>query len=263
MPVTINVNMYATLQKIGVNPVYLAQLAKDKWKISALPNGLRFHDDKGGDHTLTMSTTKLMAANKDMLDKQDLEWIKKNLNTFLHGFLVGGSKPSTEPAPPIMSTPESSTEKVDPNTLINLVGAYKEMLPMMLKHQPVTDKQMLSGDLYPLMDATGLYAPVRGTDKSSRYFLMAVFPGFRLAMRYKGSKQLSFRFEGLIPSTVKAALGAIHFTASTSHISQHCTVESPAEANRYLGAVIQTVVGAGAALLTPAPDVNKIAGKGV
>lgn len=274
MPVILNTNIMHTLQKIGVNPALLAKLSADNWKLTMAPDGVKFsgmHPKVPGqsvEHLVSIKSTKLMAAAKGVLTQVEVKHYRDALNAAIQDVIAGnfdtvseGPQTIAEPPPQPKSDPFKTTEPVAKEPITGL-GAYQMMAPFLAKHQPVTPQQMQVADPLPLVDAFGLYAPVRGTDKSSKYFLLAVFSHFKVAGRLKGNK-LSVRVEGTIPNTVTNALMGIKFIPSEKHISTHVMVSDTVEANRYMGCVLGSIVSAGENLMTPMPNLSHIAGKGI
>lgn len=139
---------------------------------------------------------------------------------------------------------------------------YQHVVAAMAQHQPISETSLKTATTVPLVDAVGLYRPVRGTDHSSRYFLIAVFEGgMKMACRLSSSK-MSLRVEGpvetLASKKVQAALSGLGFKPSNPHWSAHMAPGSIETAQRFVGCALMSIPG----LLTPLPDLNVIANKG-
>jgi hypothetical protein len=265
MPVVINTNVYMTLQSLGVSAAQLAKLSGAEWVLKLEPDGVKF-TKPGVEKKFVVASTKLMAAAKGMASQTDHKSLVMALDSFINTLITGKAE---APVTGTVTTPPQTVQATfghpapqatfDPATV---TGDYGLLFQHMVKHSPISNTQMVTGDPLPLMDAVGLYAPVRGTDKTSKYFMVAVFDTFRVAARLKGNK-LSLRCEGSFGSPVKLALQSLSFIPSEKHWSIHTVVQDGAEASRFTGAMLSGLSAAGAQLLTPLPNMTYIAGKGI
>ena len=142
-----------------------------------------------------------------------------------------------KPAPEVevLKKPEVS---FDPNNgMLKVKGAEKasQVTGPAVSFTPFTaaPAPAPTGSAVPLIEATALNQPVKGTNASSVYRVIALSPDLKCAARVKGN-ELSVRFEGKLTSPQKAALAAIGFS-DKGHYSAHYTVEKPALA---LGAIL-------------------------
>ena len=124
--------------------------------------------------------------------------------------------------------------------------------------------QLDTADKVDLLDAKLLYQPVKSTDSSSRYFLVAIGVGFKVAARYKNSK-LSLRIEGSAIKDWKkvfaqaGTFGCGGGNCTNKYASMHVAVSDAAQASRVLGAVLFSIP---AVINTPIPQIKNIVGKG-
>lgn len=121
---------------------------------------------------------------------------------------------------------------------------------MMLEHEPV-----------PLKTAKALYQPVRGSSSGSRYFVVAIGHGIRVAARYK-SKTLTVRVEGAEFNKHAASLCAFGFSnasVSSGYGSIHLKVDTDTMAAKALGSIL---LGLGIPFISPVPMLSVIKGMG-
>lgn len=138
--------------------------------------------------------------------------------------------------------PPAATEGVS-------VAATEEVSDALMKTQTPVD----------LFEATKMYQPVKSTDKSSRYFVVARLNGLNIAARLKSGGTLSVRAEGYKFSEYKTLLQQAGFSLKASYASQHFHCENELNATRCLAAVLAPL---SEYLLTPMPKAKKIVGKG-
>jgi hypothetical protein len=104
--------------------------------------------------------------------------------------------------------------------------------------------KMLTAPTVTMMEATKLYQPVRGTSSGSRYFMFAISPALRVAVRWKStpsSEGLALRVEGsglTNPYTVKMLEQIGLDKKSDTHMSAHLTAANDIEARKALGALL-------------------------
>jgi hypothetical protein len=135
--------------------------------------------------------------------------------------------------------------------------AYQLAVNAMMQHAPVPPKMLNVMDPIPLIDAKGLYRPVKGTSPNTRYFLAAVFPTFKLAVKLKGNN-LSVRVEGNIGNDMKPMLSHLGITPGINYWSSHAPVDSTETAQQYYAAIVATLGGS----LLPLANLKLIEGKG-
>lgn len=89
-----------------------------------------------------------------------------------------------------------------------------------------------------LRDATDLYQPVKGTDEGSRYYVIALAPGFNVAARIKGKENFSMRLEGDLVKEFKQKLKHVGFDDNGTHCSIHMTAETDDLVRKAIGAML-------------------------
>lgn len=109
-----------------------------------------------------------------------------------------------------------------------------------------------------LTDATHLYQPVKATSENSRYFVVAIAPGLKIAARSKGGT-LSIRVEGELLSVVMPHLEQIGFSKNGSYSSLHLSPHDPVLAAKTIGAVLAAV---NVQFMSPIPLHSVLYGKG-
>lgn len=275
MPTIIALNAMVELKKVGVNPTTLNKLSQAGAKVQMLPDRLTVSINGKTLEFKVLSSTLMHASKGDLLPA-DLAKLRVELTGFFGACLndtaapmaPGVSKPSPEfvvtpqgPVPQIasMKATGAATEQVVPVHMVPAVAA-------MMAHQPVSPSALTHGTKVPLIDAKGLYAPVRGTDDSSRYFMVGVFKNFRVAVRVKQSA-MSVRVEGSL-GDVHKILAPLGFKSGSSggksYMSAHIhSVDGVQRFQMYIGAMFGALCLGGFQLLTPMPDLNVIVGKGV
>lgn len=110
----------------------------------------------------------------------------------------------------------------------------------------------------PLVTATKLYQPVKGTSPGSRYYLIGFHPGLRLAARYS-STGMSFRAEGTSLSSFASSLKNAGFSVNPPYASMHLGgINDILLARKVCGSVL---LGLGIPFSSPIPDVSVILNK--
>lgn len=138
-----------------------------------------------------------------------------------------------------------------------LPEAYQQAVNAMIKHPPVPAHMLTKMSAIPLVDATGLYRVVKGTSPSSKYFLVAVFPVFKMAIKLK-TGAMSTRIEGTITLGLTKKLNDMGFSPGTHYWSCHAPVHSTQVAQQYYGAMVSALGGS----LLPLADLSVIENKG-
>jgi len=111
----------------------------------------------------------------------------------------------------------------------------------------------------PLVNATLLYQPVKGSSANSRYFCIGRTQQVNVGARYKGT-HLSLRAEGNLTTIIRSRLSLLGFEEKPGdYMSVHVLVDNDLIAGKVIGAVL---VGLGMRLLTPIPIVTDIKNKG-
>jgi hypothetical protein len=133
-------------------------------------------------------------------------------------------------------------------------SAWKDHYAAMVQSEPVSGDTIKNALPIPLKSATHIYTPVRGTSEGARYFLVARYTDFAVAVRVKGDS-MSVRIEGdltKIPGSTMNELGFTH--GAKGYWSNHLKIKNTDEGQRFLGAVL---AGLGQPL-TPMPDLKVI-----
>lgn len=113
---------------------------------------------------------------------------------------------------------------------------------------------ILSKPTVALKDAEMMYQPVRGTDPSSRYFVIAMNERVKVAARVANGK-VSVRVEGaLTAEELNGLLGSGLTNHEGKYLSAHFTYGN-VNPNRVIGAVL---LGCGVDFTTPLPDLSLI-----
>jgi hypothetical protein len=143
--------------------------------------------------------------------------------------------------------------------------AAKEVKEMQIHETGVTKvpkgtfdvSKLLTAPTVTMMKATKLYQPVKGTSAGSRYFMIAIGPALRVAVRWKtgpSTESLALRVEGSglgNPYTVKMLEQIGLDTKSATHMSAHLTAANDIEARKALGALLFAI---NEPWTTPMPD---------
>jgi hypothetical protein len=155
--------------------------------------------------------------------------------------LMAAAKPDAAPAPLAPSPPPAADS-------VPVAGPY----PL--------DK-LVSGERVKLLDATMLYQPVYGSSGGSRYHVVAIADGLKIAAKWKPGGPLSVRAEGPKLAAYAARLAQAELGDNQHYWSNHLAVGNDAVlASRTLGSILGSV---DAEWLTPAPKLAIIAGKGI
>ena len=104
--------------------------------------------------------------------------------------------------------------------------------------------QMKSATPVPLTNATALYQPVKGTSGGSRYYVVGVSEGIKVAARWKAT-QLSVRVEGpkfakVAPTLIEGGLFGPEFAGqyNDDYASMHVEIAGKSDAQKVVGAVL-------------------------
>jgi hypothetical protein len=134
-------------------------------------------------------------------------------------------------------------------------SAWKQHYTYMAASEPVSVETIKSAPTIPLKQATKIYTPVRGTSEGARYFLVARYSDFSVAVRVKGDS-LSVRIEGNLDKVPSSTINELGFSKGNlkGYWSNHVKIKNTDEGQRFLGAVL---AGLGTPL-TPMPDLKVI-----
>lgn len=173
---------------------------------------------------------------------------------------------SVGPSALLMATPEVWPYNPSP-ALSLLTGTHPQPAvsdaaapaahPASKQEYPVYDT-FVTHPLVSLRNAVGLYAPVHGTSKGSRYFLVADFGDLKMAARFKPGN-LSVRFEASSLGKFSAVLNSLGFAVKKDYASLHIDASTVIDANKALGAIIY---GTGMVPVSPQPSAAVIVSKG-
>lgn len=112
----------------------------------------------------------------------------------------------------------------------------------------------------PLLQATHLYQPVKGTGTNSVYHVIGISKDLKIAARLKGNT-VSVRVEGAV-QTYKDDLDAVGFgmgNLSSGYVSMHLSVPDNGVARKSIGAVL---AGLAQDMMTVMPNIKILEGKG-
>jgi hypothetical protein len=119
---------------------------------------------------------------------------------------------------------------------------------------------VMGGPRVPLNQATLLYQPVRGTDGTSRYFVVAIHDRFKVAARII-NETVSVRVEGNFQEGDDANFDNVGLGQKTSgHWSGHYQLGPHVSAARLLGSIL---VGMEVKFNTQMPEVSNLEGMGL
>jgi hypothetical protein len=139
--------------------------------------------------------------------------------------------------------------------------AGQEGLHVSLFTSAPTKGDPLTMKIVDLNDATALYQPVRGTSGGSRYFVVGLADGLKVAARILGNA-VSIRVVGPSTAVTEKTLKSLGFGAKDGgHWSVHLSCDNTTP-QRLVGAVLTAIASDGIEFLTPVPALDKIEGKG-
>lgn len=105
--------------------------------------------------------------------------------------------------------------------------------------------QMINGPALALLNAEKLFQPVKGTSANSRYFVVGLGNGIKVAARFKKPGKLSVRIEGtsfakLSVKIQEAGVFGPAFAGSftDNYASMHLAVDGKKEVQRVIGAIL-------------------------
>lgn len=263
MAVVLNVNGYQKMKELGVTPALLAELSAKGVKLSVAPKGiLAKWDGSSALYEIHHEMLQQGIKTKNAKVKGGIEtWLKKVKDgvapslqvvdyTFSAVEIIGADY-----AKEVVSATNGLTVKNSPQPPSSLVSPY---VAATIEHEPVPANMMMKIEPIPLIDAKGLYRPVRGSSSGSRYFLIAVFPQLKMAARAKEGS-ISLRVEGTLSPSQAAVLTSLGFKNGGNYWSSHSLpVANPDDAQMFVSAILGKIGG----LLTPLPDMKTIYGKG-
>lgn len=131
---------------------------------------------------------------------------------------------------------------------------FSKLPPPSVAPSPVVPAATSSYDVFPkserftaprveVLEATRMYQPVKGTDKTSRYYVIALHPDLTVACRVTGSFNVSLRIESHNPKVITQITKANPtLTLSKSgHASMHLDCGTELMANRVIGGFITSL----------------------
>jgi hypothetical protein len=269
VPVTMNVPIPKLLKALAINETAQGQL-KSKFAMNLALNGLKIAD--GGEVLATIPLTanelKSVAAGKQANEKLQQvaattvaklllmtpEEVSSNLGSVsdvVDADDDDDDEEETQVAKTATPTPKAApkidvTKAVEAQDKASKVGVFD--LSMMDTAVTV-----------PLKSATKMYQPVKATSSGSRYFVIAIADGLKVAARYQHGK-LSVRVEGEYLEKFEPLLSEMDLSGNTkSHMSMHLAASDEQTAGKCIGAIL---AGLGVPFTTPVPLIKAIAGKG-
>jgi hypothetical protein len=232
--VAISVDYETAFKNVGLDfqPLVAAGI-----KVAMSTNGMKFAKDGEVLATLPLAPGKVSELAQGFDPKNQSHQTAKATLTNTFKKLAGGqaipaAKPPGHFAPPAAAQPAPAP-----------VAAP---LPADIKTFP--PDQMGNAPMISLLQATQLFQPVKGTSQGSRYFVVGLGAGIKVAARYKGDNEngkLSVRIEGeafpkLTMKIQEAGVFGPSFagTFDQKYASMHVAVAGKKEAQRVIGAVL-------------------------
>jgi hypothetical protein len=158
----------------------------------------------------------------------------------------------------LLQATQEIADKIDHEVLGAVLGSGKAPVKKAASKDMVHDiSHMMKSPPVKLENATQLYQPVRGSDASSRYFMVGRCGAIKVGVRSKGGK-LSVRVEGGI-STCLQTLKEIGFGIGNGYASFHVDAKHPVLVAKVVGGVLASLPGGNE---LPPFDVNVILNKG-
>ncbi len=252
--ITMSIDEKAALKALGFGEGEFDALANKGIVVSVFPSGLKFSQNAEvlADLPIKASDLSAMIKNKTAPTPE-----QKDLAVKAYGSALVKAKDGVGPIkkegpakapPPKAPAPEKTAE-------------MKFELPVIAGVEFFDVSKMQTADRVPLSVAEKMYAPVKGSDDSSRYFVVGISSKVKVAARYRNNK-LSVRVEtveGFPFGNIASALGEAGLKISNAHASQHFEGLSFTQASRTLGAMLMAL---DVPMQTPLPDLKVIANKG-
>lgn len=253
---------YPFLQKVGISNLLIQDIDNADIQVH-----LGFFDMQlvgpGGD---VLASIKLAKSTNDMMKDNVPDsimaaikgTIEKAIHKALNMELAEGDKFDTmldelgEEAAEWKPDPQAKHVEPEPKVETANQPAFQSGAAML------SPEKVIKGEVVPLKEATFLYQPVKGTSNGSRYFVVAIGDGVKVAARMKGSS-ISIRVEGEgLTSKVKANFASVALEDKGEYMSGHFETGNSTSL-RVVGAVL---LGSGVDFKTPMPNLNYINGKG-
>lgn len=260
-----NIPMPKLIKELGINEGAHNQL-KAKFTMNLALSGLKIADKGEVVATIPLSSDEIknIAAGKPAPKKLQtiacnyvgklLKLDPEEVSNDFTADKVDADDPDEgeEAPPPVVATVKKPTAKPSVSTadLIKMFGANAPIFKV---------EEMETANRVKLAQATKLYQPVSGSGASSRYFVIAIADGLKIAARFAGGK-LSIRAEGEKLANYASLLSELSLSGNGSkHYSVHLSAEDEATAGKVIGAVL---AGLGVPILSPMPLIQVISGKG-
>ena len=239
MPVNIKLNAVAALEYLGVSPEKLLKLHSEKVKVMATTSAIKFVKDGEVLSKVEIKSSDTAKAAKKTLSSPMIKQFKQDAADAVD---VALAKVTGAPVS-IIAEAAPAPEKPIHKAIVENDEPTPAPKPIP-KHKPqegvFPQSKMASAPLVPLGEAGLLYQPVGGTGSSSRYFVVALSEGLKVAVRYKGSS-LSIRVEGADLDAHKSDLMNLGLSmASVKHASMHVTADVSI-APRVIGSLIGAI----------------------
>ena len=203
---------------------------------------LRFVDGKGN---ILCHVKLIRSTNEIMKGLPSLAEVAKIREAVIAGMQLAAA------AVPLPSTP-GKEESVSFKVKVEAESPQPKLDPS--KAPAATPEMIKHATAVPLKDATIMYQPVRGTDASSRYFVVAMNDRVKVAARVMAGK-VSIRAEG--DFTPSEMTGLMH-NGLTNHDGKYLSGHfnfGGINPSRVIGAVL---MGSGISFVTPMPDLKLI-----
>lgn len=285
MAVTIMSSNYVLLEKLNITPELILNLKEKKIKLATGFKSLKLVSAEGevlGEYTWPEGATpdKIMGGK---LSHGMYGVVQSSIQAVIVNAIapIGQLKIVIEQDVEAVKDAVTASEiaKLFPGTTVKVSGLPDEVLaksPFKKLEQAMEDDPALKahvlnthqkagdkGALNPqdivkmpqiaLKDATMIYQPVRGTDKTSRYFVAAMNDDIKIAVRVSGNA-VSIRVEGNLTPAIRKALAEQGIDDKGQYMSKHRNTEKTTPA-KYIGAVLMAT---GLHFDTPLPNMEII-----
>ena len=240
----------ALLAKIGVDPDLVAKVIADGFTITVSHGLITFKSGvkETGYKVDTGLLAKIKAGTLTPSDVLKVGTIKGHLTATMKACLGEGPEPvlfDDNGAPPPQVSNLTPTSKPAP---LVLEGVF-----------PLSEIKTTKA--LPLVFATKLYQPVKGSSKGSRYFVAGISPELRVAARYQGGS-LSVRVEGENWEAHKSLVDDVGLDLANkgNYASAHMPINDPVLAAKTLGCILAGLSVKGVQFATPMPSFQVLAG---
>lgn len=257
--VAITVDYHAAFKNAGLD---FAPLEAKGVKVTVNSTGMKFSLDGEVLASLPIAPGKIseLASKFDQSNQTHLT-MKASLSTVftqLEKKLIG-------PAPDAGKKPAAQFFKPGEAGTAGAAQAAPEPVAVPTNIKTFPPDKMKSAPCIPLVNADQLFQPVNGTSAGSRYFVVGIGAGIKVAARYKkgaSGAKLSVRIEGesfpkLTMKIQEAGVFGPTFagTFGDKYASMHVAVDDKKQAQRVIGAVLGSMAPF---IAHPCPDVQPL-----